>query len=128
MFFGIPPFPFGKDKRKSELSINKIFQQQAADIIVDLINQGKIKITNTLIDCYDDRKIFMFQLLVDSTYQEICMLQQIEYFNGKKVANIYFQGRKKKWDKGVLRYLLDVAFEKAPEPEPFEQPHITVIF
>lgn len=108
-------------------SINTRFQQQAADIIVDLINRGEIVVKQTLIDCFDDRKFFRFQFFSYSMAREICLVQQIEYANGKKEGCIYFDGRRKKWNQGVITYLLAVAFEKAPEPTPLIKPNITVV-
>ena len=109
------------------LSVNTWPQEHIADVIIDLINHDEIRITHTVIDCFDDRKFFMFVLFLCSTGREICMLQQIEHTYGETERHIYFNGKRTKWDKCSVQHLLDVAFEKVPDPTPIKTPKITVV-
>lgn len=94
-------------------SINTIFQQQAADIIIDLLNKDLISIRKSVFDHYEDKKqIFIYQLVSITKAEEICMLQQIIYPDETKFVYIFFDGRKKDWDIDIIQHLIDVVTEK----------------
>lgn len=113
MFFRNPAiFLLVKDKRKMKMPINTLFQKQAADIIIDLLNKDEILIKETVFDQYTDKKIFMFQLFSNNPYQEICTLQQILHNDSKKEAYIYIQAKEQKWSPEIVQKLIDIVIEK----------------
>ncbi len=92
------------------MSVNDVFQQQAADMIAKQLTQGTVYIRKTLFDCYYDREIFLFQLFSCTNCSEICMLQQILYSNGTKDAYIYFDAQRHDWATETVQHLLDIVF------------------
>ena len=78
-----------------------------------LIQNDEIIIRKTVFDHYDDRTIFLFQLLSANATQEICMLEQIvSKITDEKYAYIFINGHKKNWDNNIVQKLLDTVFAK----------------
>ena len=94
------------------MRINPLFQDQAANIIRDLLSNNAVNIRQTVFDCYDDKRIIMFQLISVANQREVCILQQIIYTNGNREANIFFDANKQNWDGIVVQNLLNTVFDK----------------
>ena len=93
-------------------SINTHFQQQAADLIIGLINNDLIVIDPDVFDLGDDEDVFMFYLYSYETHTPIAMVQQIVHKQSPKEAKIFISGINQNWDSNIVQQVLDVLFEK----------------
>lgn len=98
--------------------LRTMFQSDAADIICDLLDKHKIVFRKTVFNSFKDRTISLFFILSKERLEEICVLEQIVFQNNKKSVYIFFGGRKKRWNKQIVKRILDAVIEKAePAPE-----------
>ena len=94
------------------MKINTRFQKQAAKIILDLLDNNKIKIRELCVDS-DDRRIDNFQLLSVEVPDEICIVQQAFFLKtGEKKWNLFIKGCPQKWDDKIVQDLINAVIEK----------------
>lgn len=95
------------------MSKDTALSQNDIDVIFDLLKKDMVFIKETTFDCYNDRKIFLFQLFSSKNNKEICILQQIESTNGERSVHVYVNAAEQKWNLNKVYQLLDIVFAKS---------------